>query len=153
MKCVAEYHNFLIAKPLFSEQLVVCELDADGYPRFSQNLDELKDMFLDSHISRSTNAFIIPFDDDDDKFCLTCCGQSDIGVYILLHVAVFRMTISNLDAKKKLTAVIEAHQVYPFYKLVNSSFFQHICSAFLKCENLNLDNLEADQSFGTACLD
>lgn len=136
LQCVAEYNNFLIAKPFFSEELVVYELDANGYPHFYQNLDELEEMFVDSRILSSSNAFIIPFDDDADKFCFICsgpgpCTDMDRGLDYFLRVAVFRMTISNLDGKEKLTAVLEAHQIYPFYGLV-SLFDPHICSAFLR---------------------
>ncbi|XP_017218037.1 uncharacterized protein LOC108195572 [Daucus carota subsp. sativus] len=157
LQCVAEYDKFLIAKPFFSEELLVYELDADGFPQFYQNLDGLEEVFTDSRILSSSNAFIIPFDDDADKFCFICSGPApctdlERNVDFFLRVVVIRMTISNLDGKKKLTAVLEAHQIYPFYRLVSSSFQQHICSAFLKRDTLNLDNLKADRSLGKPCL-
>ncbi|KAL6540369.1 hypothetical protein OROHE_012140 [Orobanche hederae] len=154
LQCVAEYNKFLIAKPFFSEELVVYELDAHGFPHFYQSLDEFEEMFADSRIDSSTNAFIIPFNDDADKFCFICSGMTaTYEVEFFLRVAVFRMAVSNLDGKKKLTAVLEAHQIHPFYQIAGTSFHQDICSAFLKHDNLNLDNLKADRSLGRACSD
>lgn len=155
LKCVAEYNNnFLIAMLFFSEDLAVYALDENGYPHFYHKLEE---MFVHSHISTFPNTFIIPFDDDADKFCLIRSSDSPPNVGgkddCLLQLVVFRMTISNLDGKKKLTAVLEAYQSYLFYKLPSSLFDPIICSAFLKRDNLNLDNLKADRSFGRACLD
>ncbi|KAL8120808.1 hypothetical protein AgCh_017841 [Apium graveolens] len=141
-----------------SEELLVYELDADGFPQFYQNLDGLEEVFADSRIKSSSNAFIIPFDDDAGKFCFICSGPApctdlDRNLDFFLRVAVIRMTISNLDDKKKLTAVLEAYQIYPFYRLASSSLQQDICSAFLKRDTLNLDNLKADRSLGRPCLD
>ncbi|KAK1354820.1 hypothetical protein POM88_048076 [Heracleum sosnowskyi] len=157
LQCVAEYDKFLIAKPYSSEELVVYELDADGFPHFYQNLDELEEMFADSSIEFSTNAYIIPFNDDADKFCFICSGiapgDMDSRLEIFLRVAIFRMTISNLNGKKKLTAVLEAHQIYPFYQPAGTSYPRDICSAFLMRDNLNLDNLKDDRSLGRACSD
>ncbi|KAL8120803.1 hypothetical protein AgCh_017836 [Apium graveolens] len=158
LQCVAEYDKFLIAKPFLSEELLVYELDADGFPQFYQNLDGLEEVFADSRIKSSSNAFIIPLDDDAGKFCFICSGPApctdlDRNLDFFLRVAVIRMTISNLDGKKKLTAVLEAYQIYPFYRLASSSLQQDICSAFLKRDTLSLDNLKADRSLGRPCLD
>lgn len=133
LQCVAEYDNFLIAKPFFSEELLVYELDADGYPHFYQDLDGLEEIFADSRVESSSNSFIIPFDDDAHRFCFVCSGTAPYGhMEYFLRVAVFRMTISELDGKKKVTAVLEAHQTYRFKEIVGSSFQPHIYSAFLK---------------------
>ncbi|KAK1354821.1 hypothetical protein POM88_048077 [Heracleum sosnowskyi] len=157
LQCVAEYDKFLIAKPYPSEELVVYELDANGFPHFYQKLDEFEVMFADSRVDGSTNAFIIPFEDDADKFCFICsglarCTDMDKPFEYFVCVAVFRMSISSLEGNKKLTAELEAYQLYPFYQMATASSQQDICSAFLKRDNLNLDNLKADRSFGRGML-